>query len=397
MAADYDGEDEQVEFLDLGTGGGPDGDGADEVDWLEEADGEERVAAGRDPRRLPPRATRNRALASVLSLAVVLSAAIGAGTAAYDRHQTDVRSANLVRLAASSTAPSIPGLTELAFAPKWHAILSEQVVVPVVNKSPHPITLLDGRLTETGLRGAPTLKPVGKAVIPPEGTGELGGMVTADCTAGFSDMSSGANPQSSAGLDGTTTAMASVIDTASLDAGDLTKMRESMGALQVQARSVSGHLGEQTIFPEQAVGNTADRICSQQGRKVAQLNKVTTSVDPSAHTFTVSVTAKSLADTALEYVSSAGFETLPGALGLELAGDFSPSSQDDLVQPGGSFTVSFQMTVVTCPTSATFHQDQIMLNVTFLSDDFMLSGVNESVAARPLIYGACGLPADWQG
>lgn len=402
MATDFDGADEEVEFLDLGTdtGSGPDGSDAenDDVDWLDEPGGEERVASGRDPLRLPPRAARGRALASVLSLATVLSAVIGVGTVAYHRHETDVRAANLVKLTASSTAPSIPGLTELAFDPKWHGHVSEHIVIPVVNKGPHAITLMDGKLSEAGLQGAPMLEPVGKATIQPGGTGELGGTVTADCTTEFSNLTMNDVTVGPGTTVGTTTATV-VLDGDSTDgSATATKPQTDMGALKVRARSVSGHVGEQTIFPEPAVGNTAERICAQQGRKVAQLGTVHMSADSNTRTFTVSLTAKSMADTPLEYESSATWDTLPGAVGLELQAGFSPTSEDALVQPGGTFTASFQMTVVTCPTSATFHDDQITLAVTFASSGgYLISGETQAVAARPLIYEACGLPADWKG
>jgi hypothetical protein len=104
-----------------------------------------------------------------------------------------------------------------------------------------------------------------------------------------------------------------------------------------------------------------------------------------------------MADTALEYDSRAAFAAPPGAVGLELAGDFAPTSEDALVPPGGTFTASFQMTVVSCPTSATFHQDQIVLSVVFASDQLYVASETATTSARPLIYEACGLPADWRG
>lgn len=392
MSADFD---DGVEFLDL------DGDGADRgavddgVDWLDEDDDEERVASGRDPQRLPPRATRDRLLASVLSLALVLSAAISVGTAAYHRHEADERIANTLTLAASSAAPSIPGLTELAFAQQWHAHLAEQIVIPVVNKSPHAVTLVDGKLSEAGLRGMPTLKPVGDATVPPGGTGRLGGTVTADCTTQFDDaVTIDPNQSRSTGTatvtvngDGTITG------TGTLEA----RRQANLGALQVHARSLSGHVGEQTIFPESGLADTADRICSQQGESVAHTSAVKVAVDPRKHSFTVSLTAKSVADTALGYVGTTSWVAQPMALGLELDGAFLPITESGTVQPGGTLTVSFRMTVRQCPTTPTFSDDNLLLSLLFVLNTNLVSAENDAVPYRALINEACGHPADWKG
>lgn len=395
MASDF-GDD--VEFLDLGADGGSDGvsDGGiaeDGADWLEEPGDEERVAAGRDPRLLPPRATPRRALASALSLALVVSAAIGAGSAAYHRHETDVRIADTLRLAASSTAPAIPGLTELAFAARWHAHLDERIVIPVVNKSPNAVTLVDGRLTEAGLRGTSTLKPLGEATVPPGGTGKLAGTVTADCTTQFEDAVTIDPNKSKTTATVTINGDGTITGTGTLEA----QRQARMGRLQVRARSVSGHVGEQTIFPESGLSDTADRICSQQGGTVAHTSGVKVAVDPHTHSFRVSLTAKSVADTALNYVGNTGWAAQPTALGLKLNDSFTPVTESGTVQPGGTFTVSFQMTVEHCPTTPTFADDNLLLSLLFVLDTSLVSAENDTVAYRAVINEACGHPADWKG
>jgi len=401
MAEGFDGE---VEFLDFDAGDGSDGDGAEDgVDWLEESGDEERLGSGRDPRRLPPRATHRRVLASALSLAMVLGTAIGVGTAAYHRHESDVRIANMLTLAASSAAPSIPGLTALAFAAQWHAQVAEQVVIPVVNKGPHAVTLVDGTFTEAGLRGTPTLKPVGEAIIPPGGTGHLAGIVTADCTQRFDGIVAIDSPSSQPDPSATDGAYASTVtitgDAAIAGAGGSLQMqpRAGKGALKVRARAASGRVREQTIFPESGAADTADRICSQQGENVAIIGGVRVAVDPHAHAVTLSLSAKSVADTALGYIGTADWVTNPVAPELKLPNRFTPVTESGTVRPGGALTVSFRTTVEHCPSTPTFDDDPVEVSVMFVLDTNVISAVDGTIGARALINEACGHPADWKG
>ena len=408
MASEFD---YVVEFLDLDVaedakahGGGA----GDEIDWQDEPGGEERVTSGRDPRRLPPRATRGRALASLLSVAMLLGTAAGVGTKAYHRLESDLRIANTLNLAASPAAPSIPGLTGLTFQREWHAHLAEQVVIPVVNRGPETITLVDGELTETGLHGTPMFKPVGKAAILPGGTGELVGMVTADCATEQSDdgvtlvvnpatggtvaQQPGPTDGNDIGADGAYTGTVTVNgldgngNSASLVQAS---KRASVAALQVRARSAGGRVGEETIFPETGTANMADRICTHQGWSVVQSIGLKTKVNPRTRSITVSLTSRSIADTALDYSGTTSWVTAPVAPGPMLNSHFIPTSATGQVQPGRTFTVSFQVTIDHCPVAAMSNNDNIMLSVMFAFDNELVSVENASVGSQELIYEAC--------
>jgi hypothetical protein len=404
MAARYD---DDMEILDLGEG-------ADEgeVEWLEESAGEEQVAAGRDPRRLPPHAPRGRILASALSVALVLGGTGGLGTVAYHRHETDVRVASTLDLSASGTAPSIPGLAELAFATTWHARPSEQVLVPVVNRGPDAVTLLDGRFSELGLSGPATLWPVGDPTLAPGGTGELAGTVTADCTsAQDADMTvltqgSDAPPgsaqievdpgaesgrQSSTSSSGGYSSTVTVTALGSVSSGVPPAAQEHLGSMQVRARSASGRTGEALIFPEVGVGTTAERICEQQGQNVITTSGLTASVDARTHTITVSLAATSVADVVLRYSADSEYSALPEAPGLILPDTLSPALPTaGTVAPGGKLDVAFQIPISRCSADSVPGTDNILLNVLFLLDGQLVSFENYTASAQTLIGQACG-------
>lgn len=405
MTAEFD---DGVEFLDL------DGDeGADEIDWLEESAGEDGVEGGRDPRRMPPHAARGRVLASVLSLALMLGSLGAAGSTAYHRHETDVRVADTVKLAASSEAPSIPNLTQLAFVATWHAHPTEQVLVPVVNKGPDTVTLMDGKLTEAGLTGSAAFKPVGKAAVPPGGIGELVGVVTADCTteldAGFLLVTGESNQASAGGgfqisgpggLGGSASVVSPGGDgSQSAVGGSLfgfgavpQSTRAHLGSLVVRARAAGGRIGEQTIYPETGLNTTATRICTQQGENVANVAGPRTSADPATHVIMVSLTATSVADVALDYHADAEFSTIPEAPGLQLPATLTPTAPTSgTVGPGGSVTLGFQVPITHCPSSSTPADENILFNLMFLLNGRLVSLQTYTAAVQPLIAKACGL------
>lgn len=354
MGSEFEDADDDLVFVDL------DADDDDPADA--EGDGEEQIGGRpRDERLLPARAARGRVLASLASLALVLGGIGAAGTAAYRLHENDVRIANTIKLAASADAPSIPGLTGLAFDTVWHARPTERVTIPVVNQGPDAVTLLGATLTEAGLRESPTLKPVGRATIPPGGTGELAGQVTADCVntlVSRPGVSETTDSQAYAGiLPKSGTAVVTV--TATGDAPDPAQtmkpdeLRRRLGTLEVKARSAGGRVGEQAIYPETGLTNTAERICLQEGQLVLRSSGLRTVADPHKHTIMVSMTATSLADVNLQYVANAEFSDQPQAPGLVMSDQPTPIVPNGgTVAPGGDFTVSFQVQIEQCPSGA---------------------------------------------
>jgi hypothetical protein len=403
VSADFDDE---VEFLDLDAGAA--GGGADEVDWLDEPAGEERVASGRDPRKLPRRAARGRALASVLSLALVLSAAGGIATAAYHRHQTDVRVADALQLAAASTAPSVPDLTKLAFATNWQAYPVEQVVIPVANQGPAAITLVDATLVESDLRGTPVLKPVGRTVIPPGGTGVLAGTVTADCvTVQYSALISTSDDEprtlDQEAVPADVTSGVVTVNGMSEGIGLLSEQKPaSADQLRVRARAYGGRLRVATILPESGQADTAHRICAQQGHNAVRTGKMKISADPSRHTITMSVSATSLADSPVSYSAGAGFSAAPVGADMKVDQLFvstrtdGPVAADGEAQPGHKFTVTFVTTVGQCPSTPPSSGDEIVVGITYILANEPVGVVVDTLDAGPLISEACGHPADWK-
>lgn len=359
MGSELDDADDDVVFVDLDADEDPvfvDLD-ADEDPAGGAADGEEQVGGrARNERLLPPRASRGRVLASLVSLGLVLGGIGAAGTAAYRVHENDVRVANTIKLAASADAPSIPGLTGLAFDTVWHARPSQRVTIPVVNEGPDTVTLLDATLTEVGLRGTATLEPVGRATIPPGGTGRLAGLVTADCVSTLANqpsVSETTDSQAYAGiLPKPGTVIATVTATEPAQAMKPDQLRRRLGTLEVTARSAGGRVGKQSIYPENGLTDTAERICLQEGQMVLRTYGLRTMTDAHKHTITVSVTATSLADVNLQYLARAEFSDQPQAPGLVMPDQPTPTMPDwGTVEPGGDFTVSFQVQIEQCPSS----------------------------------------------
>lgn len=390
---------EDVEFLDL------DGDeGEDGVDWLEDPDGEDedRVGSGRDPRLLPPRAPRGRVLATAVSLGLVLSTVGGVATAAVHRHRNDVRTANALELAAAAQAPMIPGLAQLAFSAIWQAHPTERVLVPVLNQGPDRITLIDGRFTELGLSGPAVLKPVGNASVRAGGTGELAGLVTADCTTAQDavplELGMGQATPGSVQTSGGPVTLAGGSSGAVLGGpfdgvgGVPLGTQERLGALEVRARSASGRIGEQMIFPDVGANSTADRICEQQGQNVVTTSGLSSSVDPRTHTITVILAANSVADVPLFYTADSEYSAVPEASGLVLAQTLKPiQPTSGTVQPGGKLKLAFQIPISRCSRTFTPDTDNVLLNVMFLLDDELVAMEIYTTPVQPLIKQACGI------
>lgn len=360
-----------VEFLD------PDDDSGD-IELLDEPD-EERLIGGRDPLLLPARASRRRAVASLLALAVWVTGVSGCVTAAYHRHQTDVRIANLLSLRGTKAAPSIPGLSALGNQTVWHSRPSERILISVVNKSPEPVTLLDGVLDEPGMTTPATLTPVGGATLKAGQTGQIAGSVTVDCTEGTSTDSAVSAENSAAA--GATAGTATAAVTA-----------DSPGApLLVRARTSGGSIGLQRLQPDAGGQNLQQRICGQEEGNVFGTFSTSTTGDPKTHLISLSVSTSSIADIPLNYSASASYSADPEAGGIVIAPDPRPAlAVTGTVEPGGRLRVAFSIPVTSCPATPPPSTDNILIFLMFTSRGNVVGMVNNGVEFDIALAGACG-------
>lgn len=318
------GEDEgEVVFLD--------DEDVDEQEWL----AEERVERGQDPGVLPPLASRNRLLASLVALALFVSGVGTAFTAAYHRHMADLQIANLLELTAAAYPPQIPNLPTLAFASTWHAKVQEQVLVPVVNRSPKPIVLLGAILQEPGMVGAANLAPTGVTTLKSGATGTVAGLVTVNCAQGppLGYPAAGGDPSF-------------VIPV------------QPSASLRVRAKTFGGEIAEATLDPEEGQADEAEmqeRICLQQGSNAVTFQSDSFRYDAAAHLVTFDWTVKSNADAAVQYKDSVTISA-PGrdATAPCTAKSARPTTPaTGTIQPGATLAMSFAIQMSACPAGST--------------------------------------------
>ncbi|HEX4789096.1 MAG TPA: hypothetical protein VH372_11580 [Actinospica sp.] len=350
-----------VEFLDPGD---PEAEAG--VLWLDE----EGIGSERGPARLPPHAARGRVLASLLALALVLTGAWGTATAAYHRHLTDRRLADELVLRASASPPSMPDLVALGFAGTWHAQVTERVLVPVVNRSPRPVRLLDAVLTERGLLGPARLAPVADQPLAPGRTGELAGAVTADCTLN-----------------------SSAVAVSALEFGSSTLTTVLAPRLQVRARTSGGTSASVLMNPESAGSDLQQRICVQEGDDVTRPEKLDTAADPRAHTVTVRLVTGSNADVTLDYASSLQYslERAGKMTGVSVSQPLAQQPVAGTVAPGAALTLTYVIDVWSCPTRPLPKTDGLQLQLDLSVHGTVLSNSIDGVQFDPLLAAACGL------
>jgi len=365
MAAEHT----SVEFLD------PDDDSGD-IELLDEPD-EERLAGGRDPALLPARASRRRAVASLLALALWGTGVGGCVTAAYHRHQTDVRIANLLSLQDAKAVPAIPGLSALGTQTVWHSRPSERVLISVVNKSPDPVTLLDGVLDEPGMTTPATFAPVGGATLSAGQTGKIAGSVTVDCT------------------DGTSTGDAVIAEnsaTIAVTTATAALTADSPGApLVVRARTSGGSIGLQRLQPDAGGQSLQQRICSQEEGNVFGTFSASTTGDPKTHVISLSLSTSSIADIPLNYSASASYSADPEAGGIVIAPDPRPAlAVTGTVKPGGGLRVAFSIPVTSCPATPPPSTDNILVFLIFTSRGNVVGMFTNGIEFDSALADACG-------
>jgi hypothetical protein len=363
---DWSVDADDVIFLDEDEAGGLDGDLGDEG-WL----GEERLHSGHDADRgLPPIAPPSRVLASLLALAVFLGCTGAAFTSAYHRHVTDRRIANTLALAAASSPPRIPGLAALGFQQLWHAQLEEQVVIPVINRSPDPVVLLGAVLEEPGMTTAADFKPIGAARLGPGQTGHFAGEITVDCTqdpaAVFPYMDSSDNS---------------------------TVPLPNTAALLVRARTEGGHVGEAALDPDANGPDLQLRICQQEGFDITGPPTIYAIGDARTHTVEVSLVVASSSDITLGYRATVAFArqdaygVIPGLPDASAPEPALPPT--GTVRSGGTIHVSFVIKVLSCPIRPQ-QQDGLYVELMLTAGGNPVDALEESTALALPLSTACG-------
>lgn len=315
-----DEDEDEVVFLD-------DDDVAIDEGWL----AEERVESA-DAGVLPPRAPRNRLLVTLVALGLFLGGTGAAFTAAYHRHMTDLRIANLLELTAAASPPQIPDLANLAFAPSWHATVRERVLVPVVNHSPRPVVLLGAVLSEPGMVGSASLAPTGSTTLKAGEVGNFSGQVTVDCTR---------TPAAFAGVIGSDPSVL------------LTK--DPLPSLRVRARTSGGQIAQTTLNPEsgQALGGEMqERICLQQGSTELGAPAISMRYDAATHVLTFSWSASSRADIALAYRLELSYsypQDDPSAAPCRIESLPAQAIQSGVLAPGAALNASIPVQMSDCP------------------------------------------------
>jgi len=325
-----DDDDDDVVFLD--------DEEIDDADWIDE----EGLGSAGHPGMLPPRVSRHRLLVTLAALAVFLGGTGAVFTAAYHRHMTDLRIANLLDLAAAAS-PQIPGLADLGFSTIWHAEVRERVVVPVVNQGPRPVVLLGAVLSEPGMISTADLKPTGEKTLRTGEVGDLAGEITVSCaqaaTAPFAV--TGNDPSASA-------------------------PRLTTPTLRVQAKTASGTIAQATLNPEsgQALsGEIQQRICTQQGAFVVGGAQQITHYDRSTHILTFTWSATSRADSPLWYDATLEL-SVPGrdAEAPCTAETISPAGEPYIgtLKPGATIRATFEIQMSSCQSGTSPPDDEAL-------------------------------------
>jgi hypothetical protein len=315
-----DEDEDEVVFLD-------DDETAIDEGWL----AEERVETA-DAGVLPPSASRNRLFVTLVALALFLGGTGAAFTAAYHRHVTDLRIANLLDLTADASPPQIPDLADLAFASTWHAAVREQVLVPVVNHSPRPVELLGAVLTEPGMVGTANLAPTGRATLKSGQVGDFVGQVTVDCTR---------TPAAFAGVIGSDPSVV--------------LPKDPGPSLRVRARTSGGQIAQTTLDPESGPaldGEMQERICLQQGSTELGAPAISTHYDAATHVLTFDWSATSRADITLAYRLALSYsypQDDPSAVACRIESMPAQAVQSGVLVPGATLNASVPVQMSDCP------------------------------------------------
>jgi len=349
-------EHSQAEFLDPRED--PDG-----IDWLDE----EHVRSHARSRRLPSSAVVRRFLGSLLVFAVIAAVTGYAGLAAYRHDQAVAAAADSLVIGGVDVGDPVsltdPG--QLGGTDSWRIDPSAAIAIGVTNQSPEAITLLSGStLLGPGLIHPAALRSAGAMVLQPGQVGRLVGVVSVDCAVQESTRSTvifvpGAAAQ-----------------------GD---------TVLVQARTASGAVGAASVQLDTGGETVRQQICLQQGAGLAT-STFPESVDVRTHSFTIAVSAHSLAAQPLRYQLT---QIYPNGMlpGVTLSAPTPFGAVSGVLAPGAGVSAGFTVHVESCPRSPTTGIAEVYLQM-YLDDSGSLAYFQSNgFDLTTLVGAACGLDA----
>jgi hypothetical protein len=330
------------------------------VDWLDEddGDGDEEHVRSHESSLLPPRTTARRVLGSLLAFGLVLAGTGYAGTLVYRHDEAVEQAANTLMLRAVDVGDPVTLLDPGALGGfgAWQIDPSAQVAVDVTNTSPDPITLLPGAtLYGPGLTEPATLKPSGPSVLRPGQSGRLVGTATVDC---------GVRAQNLGSAHG--------------------------NSVQVQARTTSGAVGVASVDLDGSGESVRQEICVLQGEGLA-VSIFPQSANSTTHTFTVSISARSLAAQPLRYELVEIISTPPTLMpGIPFGAPVPVGPVTGTLQPGADLNAGYSVQV-TCPTLVTTARGTVELEMLLYYRGTPAVFQMDSFDLGILVRGACGL------
>ena len=348
-------EHSRVEFLDPREE-------SDDVDWLDE----EHVRSHAGSGRLPSSAVVRRFLGSLLVFAVVVATTGYAGLAAYRHDQAVAAAGNALELSDVDVGDPVsltdPG--QLGGTDNWRIEPSAAIAVSVTNQSPDAITLLPGStLLGPGLIHPATLAAAA-TVLQPGQSGRLVGEATVDCSVP------------------TSTRTAVIIVPGAADLGD---------TVLVQARTASGAVGTASVGLDTGGETVRQQICLQQGAGLAT-SSFPESVDVRTHSFTIGVSAHSLAAQPLRYQMS---QLYPNGMlpGVTLSASTSFGAVSGVLAPGASVSAGFTVKVENCPRSTAQGIAEVYLQMNLDYGGRLAYFQTNGFDLATLVGAACGLDA----
>jgi hypothetical protein len=349
-------EHSQVEFLDPRED--PDG-----IDWLDE----EHVRSHMRSRWQPSSAVVRRFLCSLLVFAAVVGLTGYAGLAAYRHDQAVAAAANSLVIGQVDVGDPVsltdPG--QLGGTDSWQIHPSAAIAIGVTNQSPDAITLLSGStLLGPGLIHPVALRASGATVLRPGQAGRLVGVVSVDCAVQASTKS------------------AVIIVPGAASQGD---------TVLVQARTASGAVGAASVQLDTGGETVRQQICQQQGAGLAT-SSFPESVDVRTHSFTIAVSAHSLAAQPLHYQLTQIYPNgmLPGVT-LSRATPFGAVS--GVLAAGASVSAGFTVHVESCPKSPTTGIAEVYLQMYLDYSGSLAYFQTNGFDLATLVGAACGLDA----
>ena len=294
---------------------------------------------------------------------LVLGSCLGAvGVAAADTYRRDqsadrAAAALVLREKTVGDPVSLPDAASLGAAGSWSAEPSTAAEVDLVNLGPDAITLLPADL----LRGpgviAGSLDPSGSGRLNPGQVGRLAGTVRVDCHQ---------TPATSSPAAAQTT-------------------------LLVRAVRANGSVGTMPIGLDTAGESVRDQICLQQGAAVIS-GDFPLSVDPTRHTFTIALSARSLANAPLRYALTLSYPGATAPYPGAVLGEPKPVAEvSGELAPGAILSGGYVVPVTRCPTALPEENADVDLQLTLpdaagpvllRADSFDLSILVEAACGR---------------